>query len=818
MNRSRTVLAAAALGAVVLMLVPAAAWASITPGGAGGFGNTYAQTGGIPSDPSSNVCYCHPGVLLNYPATRHGSNLTVANGDPSKIDPTSTAFWPTPTYGNWLRFMPQDIGWVEGAYSGSNAPPTGQVGSTHEYVLRSTLWGPKNTVVTVSTGATFSSPGPTDDVGVISGLEFDHSEGNWLTERGAVSVQAYFQRCGGCHTLGVTRPANATSTIGNNTTITPSTPTSYAALGINCESCHGTGKMSSTHPQSLPWFTLPGVVGAVGGNAPKRALSSDVCGQCHVNGSTSEPRWGSSSSKFSNPNGYTPDVTLAAKDVTNAAQGAYASFTAARLSMETTTNGRATTNFWPSGHNKVGRHQSYFYNEWLESGHAKSRKTILVDMAFLPDFVKSTCLPCHTAEGYLASKGYKSGPFQLAMTSSPATDKLNVECSVCHSTHDTATALGLRMPREDVCQECHTGEIAEGGQATPGEEVQAAQKELLAGYGLIDIPTATAFMPGADCPDCHMPKTAAEFPSHRMAAMLPGDAEAWGVPEGGDSCTPCHPSRTRDELQQYIEGWESDVAAAAADAEAAIDAAKARPASTTPTGVSLINRAYTNQTFTNDPGAATHNYPYVLAGMRKAEAMAKAVGGSVRFGAASSAVNAGGRAYLAGDALFGDSTDAASETVVVEKKTAADPTWVSRAVLTCDADGEFAFAPAQSVTTQYRAFWRASGADRIYAGGTVTVGVRSTTSVNALPSLLLGRSVALKGAVLPAQPGGTARIYMRVPRSTRFVFLSTRVLSSTGYSFVYRPRVRGSHYFYARFSGNANVLGSTSRTIRVLVR
>lgn len=825
MNRSRIFGATVALGAAAVILVPAAAWALVTPGGASGFGNTYAQVGGVPSDPSSNVCYCHPGALLNYPRTRHGSNMTVAGGDPAKIDPTSTAYWPTPTYGNWLRFMPQDIGWVEGAYSGLNPPPAGQIGSMHQYVLRSNLWGPKNTVVAVSTGATFSSPGPTDDVGVISGLEFDHEEtgsstpqGMWVTERGAVTVAAYFQRCGGCHSLGVTRPSNATSTIGNNATITPSTPTSYAALGINCESCHGTGKMTSTHPQSLPWFTLPGVVGAVGGNAPKRALSSDVCGQCHVNGSTNEPRWGSSTSKFSNPNGYTPDVTLAAKNITNAAQGAYASFTVSRLSMETTTNGRATTNFWPSGHNKVARHQSFFYNEWLESGHAKSRKTILVDRAYLPSFVKATCLPCHTAEGYLASKGYRSGPFQLAMTSSPATDKLNVECSVCHSTHDTDTALGLRVPREEVCQECHTGETAPDGAATPGEEIHNPQKELLAGYGLIDVPTATAFMPGAACPDCHMPKTAAEHPSHRMAAMLPGDAEDWRVPEGGDSCTPCHPSRTREELQEDIEGWEGDVAAAAADAEAAVDAAKTRPASTTATGVSLINRAYTNWTFTNDPGAATHNYPYMLAGMKKAEAMARAVGGSARFGAASSAINAGGRAYLAGDALFGDGSDATSETVVIEKKTAADPTWVSRAVLTCNEDGEFAFAPIQNVTTQYRAYWQASGVDRIYAPGTVTVSVRSTTSISALTSILLGRGVAIKGAVSPAQAGGTVSIYQRTPGSTRFVFLTTRVLGATGYSFVYRPRARGSHYFYARFAGNANVLGSTSRTIRVLVR
>lgn len=817
---SRRARVVAALAAAALMLAPAAAHAVITPGGAQGFGNTYGQTGGHPGDPRTNVCSCHVSRVLAFSTSRHANFLMVAEGDPAKVAPKAASYWPSPTYGNQLRLMPADVGWLVGAFAGS-VPPEGQSARKHRFILRGSLWGTPGSVIALSTGATFTASAPADDVGLVMGLAFEHEptsstnpEGVWVNES-PVSVVPYFQRCGGCHVLGLTRPANATSTIGNGAEITPSTPTSYAAVGVNCENCHGTGK--GTHEVASRFgYTGPGVVGAVGGDVPRRALSSDVCGQCHVAGSTTEKRLGSSTQTFSNANGYTPEVTLAAFNITSTAEGAYSSYTVRRLSMETTTNGRKTIYFYPSGHNK-GMHHGY-YNEWLEGGHAKSLKTIRVDMAFLPVSVRNGCLPCHSAEGYLASQGYRAGPFALAMTSSVTSDRMNIECAVCHTVHSTTTGLGLRLERGSVCQQCHTGGVADGGSAAPGEEIHHPQKEVFGGYGLIDVPTATAFMPGVDCPDCHMPETREGIHSHRFRPMLPGEAEQWGVRDNGDSCSPCHPSMTRDALQAAIDSWKGAVAAEADAAKAAITAARSRPASATSTGISLIMRAQTNWEFSGDSGAAVHNYPYILAGMRKARAMARAVGGSLEFQSGAPAISKGARAHLAGNATFGDGGAAAGETVVIEKKTAADAAWTGLSTVECRTDGSFAYAAVQHVTTQYRAYWRASGADRIYWPGTLTVGIRTKTTIVGPTSMQLGRYLTLKGGVWPVQVGSSVRVWVKAPGSTVFRPLATRRLSSSGWGLRYRPSRRGAHYYYARFAGNSRVLGSTSRRIQVLVR
>ena len=76
---------------------------------------------------------------------------------------------------------------------------------------------------------------------------------------------------------------------------------------------------------------------------------------------------------------------------------------------------------------------------------------------------------------------------------------------------------------------------------------------------MYDVADGDEYMPGAECEDCHMPKTnkAETRISHGMKPMLPGDAEKWqaeaGYAAGQDSCSGCHPSRTRDQLQANID-------------------------------------------------------------------------------------------------------------------------------------------------------------------------------------------------------------------------------------------------------------------------
>lgn len=801
MHRSRIALTIA-LVAIVVMLVPATAYAAVFTNA---FGNSYGQMGGTPLNTGANVCTCHNANVTKYATTRHGAFFNNAQGTTASIEPTPSSFWPSPTWGAGIRFNPSDVGFVLGSYGAGALLPVGEeYPPGHEYV------GIDNSGV-LSTGSTYTPVNPADDLPLFDPIGFDHEENIWTIE-GPVGAVAYFQRCGGCHTLGLARPSNATQTVGNGSEIGPSLATSYAALGINCENCHGTGSMSATH-----MGTLPGVLGVSGGNV-KRALSSDLCGQCHVSGYTKETRLGSGSSTFSNPNGYTPATSLTA----------YNSYTVRTAAMEATAaqtptqTGWANRYFYPSGHNKRANH--VYYNEWLGTGHAKSLATIKA--LAIPDASKASCLKCHSAEGFLASTGYKSGPSNTAMTSSLSTDKFSVECAVCHTIHDGTKGLGMRA----VCTDCHTGSIAVGQEATPGVTIHQPQKESIAGYGLIDVPTTTAFMPGASCTDCHMPKTYGARMSHTFRVMLPGNAEKWAVREFGDSCTPCHKSMSREALQEDIDEWQDSVATEASKAAAAIAAAQSRPASSTSMGVSLINRAKTNWSYvTNDPGSATHNFPYVMAGAKKAAAMANAVGGSLSLATNGSYIKKDTIGLIGGKATNGaTATPAAGQSVVIMKKATGDATYTVLATVMTNADGAYGYALPLSVTTSFKAYWKASGVDNIWAPNVVTIVVKVqpviTTPAVSPKTPRAGKRFTITGKITPAVTGARTQIKIERKRGRkwtsylRLVAVNRSRGTYTAYTLV-RPRglLKGSYRCVASYAGDSRSLSCVSgwRTFNV---
>ena len=80
---------------------------------------------------------------------------------------------------------------------------------------------------------------------------------------------------------------------------TTSTPSTVSELGIQCEACHGSGKNPDGHKKGVP--------GVVGGY---QILKAQVCGQCHVSGTT--PQKNVAGGFFGNPNGFTTDATLTA--------------------------------------------------------------------------------------------------------------------------------------------------------------------------------------------------------------------------------------------------------------------------------------------------------------------------------------------------------------------------------------------------------------------------------------------------------------------------------------------------------------------------
>ena len=58
----------------------------------------------------------------------------------------------------------------------------------------------------------------------------------------------------------------------------------------------------------------------------------------------------------------------------------------------------------------------------------------------------------------------------------------------------------------NLCTECHNGEIPVGSTASPGAEVHHPMKEMMDGYGAIDVQSFPSVHKGK-CIQCHMPPT-----------------------------------------------------------------------------------------------------------------------------------------------------------------------------------------------------------------------------------------------------------------------------------------------------------------------
>ncbi|HZK48601.1 MAG TPA: S-layer homology domain-containing protein, partial [Thermoleophilia bacterium] len=471
-----------------------------------------------------------------------------------------------------------------------------------------------------------------------------------------------------------TRPSNATVTLANGATISPTTPTGYAGLGIQCEVCHGTGSTANSH-----MGTGVGVV-----KFP-RILTAEVCGQCHASGTTVETRLGGTSS-FSNANGYTTDEVLADY-------------------ITPYTPANEPTRFYPDGHNKGMNHT--YYNEWLLTGHAESR-SVLKDEAGDPlPFASEECMRCHSTEGYLKANGYQSSGL-TGYTPSPATDETDIECALCHTVHDKTNpsgALGLRVEETEVCSQCHNAEIEEGATIVAGEAVHHPQKEMLEGYGLIGVADMGPSMGSATCVDCHMPETRAGRLSHVFTPMLPGNAEAWGVPELGDSCTPCHESTTRSTLQGNIDGWQAEVDALIANIDAVIAAAPLAGSSIPEFNGAVIDAAVANAEYvTADASGGVHNIRYARAGLTKALYYARAAGSTIDLTGPATA-DAGSLISLTGTLEFGDGGVGAAQTIKIMKKAAGSDTAVKVATVVTNGSGVFTAQIHPGSSGEYTAVW-----------------------------------------------------------------------------------------------------------------
>lgn len=589
---------------------------------------------------------------------------------------------------------------------------------------------------------------------------------------------------------------------------------SKKGMGIDCEQCHGTGMKSSgsttQHQDSGTELSHRMSSAQNGGTATdfRQLLNSQVCGQCH--GSYTDV------AGTAGVYGYTPNLQLRNFVNINGNQAASAgsvSYTKVPTEEEFALHPK-WYQFFPNGSNARGNH--FYYNDWSTTAHAArgayysaTEPDKSTDPDQLVGAAKSTydadtwqlaCGKCHAGEYYLKTKG---DPLLAAFT--PGTTNigyLGVECVTCHESHPLAPGdegnirepdqagersnAGRTTDNESICEDCHNWQYEIMGTApvvAPLSDLgndggpKFPQRETLHGRSMIEVPEAEQFMPDVACEECHMTwsNRGATRISHGMKINTPADMDRWAqlalsvdgqVYIGEDSCSPCHPANTRDELQADIDGWQGDCDAAAAGAATAISAAQTRSefsmTNASSPGYILVGKATWNyKAYKNDLSGGVHNPPYVMAGLEKAQQLAKSVGGSFQHVFCSSSLSAGNMGFVTGKIINGDGTGAAGATVQLIGG--------SGGTTTTDANGNFSFMVAPSTTTTYQVKW-----------------VRSSDTRTDL--LSPSQTISVSGG--SGSPAGSVPVY-------RFYNLRT-----------------GSHFYTASEDEKSNVVATMAATLR----
>jgi hypothetical protein len=190
--------------------------------------------------------------------------------------------------------------------------------------------------------------------------------------------------------------------------------------------------------------------------------------------------------------------------------------------------------------------------------------------------------------------------------------------------------------------------------------------------------------------------------------MMPGDAQEWGVPAQGDSCTPCHGGLTRAKLQHYIEEWQTEIKGGYDTAMTSLTAARSRTASSTPSGKSLIAAADHNLALIKGENSwGVHNLPYARAGVERADYYARSVGARYSLIKATGYSKTAKRAVVFGTLTFGTGAAAGRQQVRIESRPYGSKSWKRIATIPTDSSGRFAHAvlPKKGTTTSYRVRW-----------------------------------------------------------------------------------------------------------------
>ena len=285
------------------------------------------------------------------------------------------------------------------------------------------------------------------------------------------------------------------------------------------------------------------------------------------------------------------------------------------------------------------------YTDW-SGGADKHAQALVVLKAVMGPNPPATCLECHSTD-------YRIAPDNAKPTG--AQTQYGITCVGCHKPHDRGTAKGIWNPeftpqlitdgQKTLCVTCHNGEIPDGSTASPGADVHHPMKEMMDGYGAIDVPAFPSVHKGK-CVQCHMPPTTLSRgekqlgANHTFKIITPGQADNVKPVTSGtaapfvnmpfSACTTCH-SRPGDDaalwLQDTIDQRQSwthmkvdEIHAALADAAVRLGYANEMDARNALVAIPEANRtddqetflkAYTNVQYVSSEGSfGLHNWDY----------------------------------------------------------------------------------------------------------------------------------------------------------------------------------------------------------------
>ena len=123
------------------------------------------------------------------------------------------------------------------------------------------------------------------------------------------------------------------------------------------------------------------------------------------------------------------------------------------------------------------------YEEWNKSLHKESMNTVKKQKS-----ASDSCMKCQSVEWITADEHNK--PTLNEVT-------LGLTCAACHNVHNNTYKGLLRMPKNRLCESCHTMQDAK-----PGAAVHHPSSEMRRSIGGADADTYI-YQPNAACADCH---------------------------------------------------------------------------------------------------------------------------------------------------------------------------------------------------------------------------------------------------------------------------------------------------------------------------